>query len=62
MDYAGIDIIIAQDGKPIIIEVNSIPAWKGLQSVCAIDLAEYLAADLTSRYLQPAPRIVESCM
>lgn len=55
MDYAGIDIIASRDGGYTIIEVNSIPAWKGLQSVCSIDVAECLAADLTVRYLHHSP-------
>ncbi len=51
MDYAGVDIIEAHDGQYSIIEVNSIPAWKGLQSVCAVNVADLLAHDLISRYL-----------
>jgi tetrahydromethanopterin:alpha-L-glutamate ligase len=62
MDYAGVDLITDQDGAHSIIEVNSIPAWKGLQKVCTIDVAEYLAADLTSRYLQVTPKMAEACM
>lgn len=52
MDYAGVDIIQAQDGSYTVIEVNSIPAWKGLESVCDLHVAEVLAHDLISRYLQ----------
>lgn len=64
MDYAGIDIIAARDGGYTIIEVNSIPAWKGLQSVCSIDIAECLAADLAARYLQhlPASLKIAACV
>lgn len=51
MDYAGVDIIRDRDGNYSVIEVNSIPAWKGLQSVCGVDVAELLADDLISRYL-----------
>jgi len=54
MDYAGVDIIEAHDGQYSIIEVNSIPAWKGLQSVCAVNVADLLAHDLISRYLPQA--------
>ncbi len=46
MDYAGVDIIRDQQGNYSVIEVNSIPAWKGLQSVCDINVAELLAEDL----------------
>lgn len=52
MDYAGVDIIETQDGQYSIIEVNSIPAWKGLQSVCPVNVADLLAADLVNRYLK----------
>lgn len=51
MDYAGVDIIQRQDGSYSIIEVNSIPAWKGLESVCDVNVAEHLAKDLIGRYV-----------
>ncbi len=51
MDYAGVDIIRDREGRYQIIEVNSIPAWKGLESVCGFNIAECLAEDLFSRYL-----------
>lgn len=50
MDYAGVDIICDKTGHHSIIEVNSIPAWKALQSVCGIDMAELLVNDLLKRY------------
>jgi glutathione synthase/RimK-type ligase-like ATP-grasp enzyme len=34
-----------------VIEVNSVPAWKGLQSVCDIDVAAYMVDDLLLRYM-----------
>ena len=49
MDYAGVDIIRDRDGRCTIIEVNSIPAWKGLESVCEINIAELMVDDLLSR-------------
>ena len=51
MDYAGVDIIQDANGNLWVIEVNSVPAWKGLQSVCDLDIAECLVADLAGRYL-----------
>jgi len=51
MDYAGVDIIQDSDGQYSVIEVNSIPAWKGLQSVCQLNIAQLLVDDLISRYL-----------
>ncbi|MFI3136602.1 MAG: RimK family alpha-L-glutamate ligase [Methylococcaceae bacterium] len=54
MDYAGVDIIQDQQGNYTIIEVNSIPAWKGLQSVCDLNLAQLMVDDLLLRYLGDA--------
>jgi tetrahydromethanopterin:alpha-L-glutamate ligase len=44
-DYAGVDLIRGLDGRMMVLEVNSNPAWSGLQSVTAIDVADTLAAD-----------------
>ena len=46
MSYAGVDIIRDKDGRCVVIEVNSIPAWKGLQSVCNISIADLLVEDM----------------
>jgi RimK family alpha-L-glutamate ligase len=51
MDYAGVDIMRDVDGRYSVIEVNSIPAWKGLQSVCKLNIAQLLVDDLIRRYL-----------
>jgi RimK family alpha-L-glutamate ligase len=41
--FCGIDILRGNDGIPYVLEVNSMPAWSGLQSVCDIDIADVLA-------------------
>ncbi|ATG90016.1 ATP-grasp domain-containing protein [Methylomonas koyamae] len=51
MDYAGVDLIKDRHGNYRIIEVNSVPAWKGLQGVCQANVAQWLVADLLQRYL-----------
>ncbi len=51
MEYAGVDIIENADGDYVVIEVNSVPAWKGLQTVCELNIAEQLANDLIDRLL-----------
>ena len=52
MDYAGVDIIKDREGCYSVIEVNSIPAWKGLESVCQLSIADLLADDLIGRCLK----------
>ena len=49
VDYGGVDLIADGDGRLWIIEVNSIPAWYGLQSVTHFNIAKRLADDLISR-------------
>lgn len=44
-DYAGIDIIRAPSGHLQVLEVNSNPAWRGLQTVAEIDIADAVASD-----------------
>ncbi len=51
MDYAGVDIIRNTAGEAFVLEVNSIPAWKGLQQVCELNIADALAADFVTRKL-----------
>ncbi len=51
MDYAGVDLIQDTEGNFTVVEVNSIPAWKGLESVADVSIATLLAEDLRSRYL-----------
>ena len=45
-DFAGVDILYDADAKPTVLEVNSMPAWSGLQKVTAVNIASVLAADL----------------
>jgi tetrahydromethanopterin:alpha-L-glutamate ligase len=48
-DYAGVDLIEDEDGSMLVLEVNSMPAWKGLQSVADCDLAGKLAEHVLAR-------------
>jgi RimK family alpha-L-glutamate ligase len=53
MGYAGVDIIRDEHGRYTVLEVNSIPAWKGLQTVTDVDIASLLIADFL-KLLPPA--------
>jgi tetrahydromethanopterin:alpha-L-glutamate ligase len=44
--FAGVDIVYDSDGRPSVLEVNSMPAWSGLQRVTKTNIAAVLAADL----------------
>lgn len=55
MDYAGVDLMRDADGGWWLIEVNSIPAWKGLQGVSQVDIAGLLADDIERRILAAQP-------
>jgi tetrahydromethanopterin:alpha-L-glutamate ligase len=57
LDYAGVDLIPNPDdaSQPLVLEVNGVAAWRGLQSVTSIDLAAALVDDLLQRRL-PAQR------
>ncbi len=60
MNYAGVDIICTQEGEYQVIEVNSIPAWKGLESVCDVRVAEILVDDLL-QYCMPSEKVKAIC-
>jgi tetrahydromethanopterin:alpha-L-glutamate ligase len=42
-EYAGVDLMRGADGQALVIEVNSMPAWHGLQSVTHVPIARRLA-------------------
>lgn len=46
--YAGVDLIAAPDGFQVL-EVNSMPAWHGLQGVSDVDIAQALADDVIAQ-------------
>jgi tetrahydromethanopterin:alpha-L-glutamate ligase len=44
-DYGGVDLIRTPDGRLLVLEVNSNPSWRGLQSVSDINIAEMIVED-----------------
>jgi tetrahydromethanopterin:alpha-L-glutamate ligase len=41
--FVGVDIIYGVDERPAVLEVNSMPAWSGLQKVTAVNIAAVFA-------------------
>ena len=49
IDYGGVDLISDINGRLQVIEVNSIPAWWGLQKVTDFNIASSLIDDMVNR-------------
>lgn len=56
--YAGIDIIADAGMNYLVLEVNSVPAWRGLQSVCQEQIASLLVDDFINRVKQEVGGVV----
>jgi tetrahydromethanopterin:alpha-L-glutamate ligase len=57
-NFAGVDMVCDQDGQLSVLEVNSMPAWSGLQRTTSIDIAATLASDLVASFPTQARRNV----
>jgi tetrahydromethanopterin:alpha-L-glutamate ligase len=55
-DYAGVDIIQAADGRFLVLEVNSMPAWNGLQRVSRVRISDRLVDAFLDAALAPQRR------
>ncbi len=51
--YAGVDIIRDARGRNMVLEVNGVPAWRGLQSVAPVDIARLLVEDFLAHVREP---------
>jgi RimK family alpha-L-glutamate ligase len=58
-DYAGVDLIRTPDGRLLVLEVNSNPSWRGLQSVSDIDIARTIAEDFLTAVAEHRRRAPE---
>ncbi|HVN53193.1 MAG TPA: RimK family alpha-L-glutamate ligase [Anaerolineaceae bacterium] len=45
-DYAGVDLLPAEDGRIFVLEVNSIPGWRGLRKTISFDIADVIIENL----------------
>ncbi|MBV9365817.1 MAG: hypothetical protein JOY89_16390, partial [Solirubrobacterales bacterium] len=43
-DVAGVDLLVTPDGEVVVLEVNGIPGWQALQSVCEQDLTQVVVS------------------
>ena len=43
-DVAGVDLLVAADSEAVVLEVNGIPGWQALQSVCDHDLTRLVVS------------------
>lgn len=41
-DYAGVDILPLEDGEYVVVEINGIPGWRGLEQATGINMADRL--------------------
>jgi RimK family alpha-L-glutamate ligase len=57
-DYAGVDILEADHGGRLVVEVNGIPGWRALQRTTSVDIASEIATLATERIT--APRAAEA--
>ena len=48
-DYAGVDLMEAEDGRLLVIEVNAIPGWAALQGTTPRDIAAVVAGRVRAR-------------
>ena len=60
VDYTGVDLVEDGEGGYLVLEVNSMPAWSGLQQVTEVDIAGEIAAGFLRAVRaahRPAPRL-----
>jgi tetrahydromethanopterin:alpha-L-glutamate ligase len=56
-EIAGVDVLVTALGAPTVLEVNSMPAWSGLQKVSQRNIAEAIASALMDELIRrPAQR------
>jgi RimK family alpha-L-glutamate ligase len=53
LDYAGVDLMRAEDGRTYVVEINSIPGWRALQKTTA----QSIAGRIIDHALKLAPKL-----
>lgn len=52
-EVAGVDLLPTPGGQPVVLEVNGVPAWRGLETATGQDIAGVVADYLLERVGQP---------
>jgi tetrahydromethanopterin:alpha-L-glutamate ligase len=55
VDYAGVDLLRAADGREYVLELNSIPGWRGLQEATGADVAAALVEHVEALVSEARP-------
>lgn len=45
-DLAGVDLLPARDGRLLVLEVNAVPGWRGLESATGVDIGDAVIGHL----------------
>ena len=53
--FAGVDVAVDERGRPWILEVNAMPAWKALERVSGVDVAAAICAAAIARRIGALP-------
>jgi ribosomal protein S6--L-glutamate ligase len=48
-EIAGVDLLPARDGRVVVLEVNAVPGWRGLETATGIDVANAVVRHLEKR-------------
>lgn len=51
-EIAGVDLLPARDGRILVLEVNGVPGWRGLEAATGIAVAEHVVRHLERRLTQ----------
>jgi RimK family alpha-L-glutamate ligase len=50
LDYAGVDLMKAEDGRIYVVEINSIPGWRGLQKTTSINISDSIVSHILQSF------------
>jgi glutathione synthase/RimK-type ligase-like ATP-grasp enzyme len=59
-EFAGVDLVRGRDDRVSVLEVNSMPGWRGLQSVTQKRIADALARDFLAALRDRRPAAISA--